>query len=124
MRNIQQVMDALWSKAADHLTLDELDSMQDAGQVAASYARNLALTCEGIACLVDEDASRERGSGNFRGGDDVFALLCSMAQGFDTIDALVTLGEQASSQARRMVGFDEIAAREQYRARLAQEVRK
>lgn len=103
MSDLYSVMTSLYGRAKDHMSADELRKVGETlTEEAASIARRMDGTLQGIACLVQDDANRKSGAGSFQDGESVFALLCSIAQQFDTIAAMIDVGTEATRKANEL----------------------
>lgn len=95
MRDIYEAMTLLANRGLKHMTLDELKMLSGATDIAESEARRLAAVCDGIACLVNTDATAKLPGGNFQSESDVFDLLCSLSHSLSGIAGLIYLGGEA-----------------------------
>ncbi|MFT3759341.1 hypothetical protein [Thauera sp.] len=97
MSTVQQAMRTMFNQSKQHLSMDELKTLESLAEEAADEARRLSGICEGLGCLISADGDRtSRRAGNFRSADDVPELLFSLAHSFDTIAAMVEVGEEAA----------------------------
>ncbi len=88
-------MATMFNHAKGTMQLPELDALATLAEHASDEARRLSSVCGGLACLVEDDASKGR-CGSFH--DDaagLFDLLCALSHSFDTIAGMAHVGDEA-----------------------------
>ena len=99
MRTIHHALTAIYSRAAKHMSPEELDDVAYVlSQEAESTAQNFSEIVSGLACLVSEDGKHKTGSGSFQSAESVFTLLWGISQQFDHLAALIRIGSEAQSE--------------------------
>lgn len=89
-------LEALLDRAQEKLTLSELEDLASLTDRAADESRRMAEVCEMVGCLIDRDVSASGAKGGyFEKGNDVATLVFSMASSFESIAALVAVGDSA-----------------------------
>ncbi|MBS0348948.1 MAG: hypothetical protein JSR69_21065 [Proteobacteria bacterium] len=101
MRTLDDAVSLLWERAADRLTLKELDSLTGSTDEAILMAQNLARTCGNLGALVGDDET----GGWLREPEDVSALLYGIQNQVQMIHTLAWLGERARCRADDLLGW-------------------
>ena len=95
---IYESMTLLMQKAHDNLTPDDWLKLTDLTEAASSQARQLADVTQNIGCLVLSDAESPTRAGYFQSADEVFCLLVSLSNSFETVAAMAEVGSYAASK--------------------------
>jgi len=85
---------ALWEKAADHLTADELAWFSNLTVSAQMEAENLSQNLENMACLVSSNVFSE----SFHCADGLSVLLFSLSHQLDVINGLLKVSAKAGER--------------------------
>lgn len=105
MSEIHTALRALYRHAEGNMSAEEL---QDLGCLltdeAEVIARRSGDVTEKLACLISVDGDTPTGAGNFQSADEVFTLLCMLAHEFNTVAAMLDVGQDASLKARLLRG--------------------
>lgn len=101
MRTLNEAISLLWERAADHLSLEELDLLNSASNDAALMASHLATTCGNLGALVEDDET----GGWLREPADMSALLYGIQSQAQMIHALACLGKQVRERADDLLGW-------------------
>ncbi|RFC37764.1 MAG: hypothetical protein DID92_2727743063 [Candidatus Nitrotoga sp. SPKER] len=84
---VTNAMFLLWERAIDNLTKEEMEWFAGVNDMTTGHVTHLKTLVEGVGFLVQNDVN----SGNFQSSDDLPSLLFSIANGLDSIEALVLL---------------------------------
>lgn len=101
--SIHDAMTMMFNHGKNSMSDAELQELGMLTDQAVDQARNLAQICEGLGMLIASDSAGGVGAGRLEGSDDVPTLLYSLAHSFDTIAAMVAVGEMADGIRSRRV---------------------
>ena len=101
MRSLSDALEKLCLHAEPHMEPEDLDTVARLLlEEAKDMARNASDVMGGLAALVVNDGESERAAGNFQDAQDLFPLLWLVSQQFQTLAALVQVGNDARIEAR------------------------
>ena len=101
MRTLSDALEKLYQHAEPHMAPEDLDAVASRLlEEAKDIARNASDVMGGLAALVAHDGEGEHAAGNFQNAEDLFPLLWLVSQQFQTVAALVQVGNDARLEAR------------------------
>jgi hypothetical protein len=95
------VVDVLFAKARQHLSVHELERLAVKSDDARAVACRASEMVCGLGNLILADVNGQN-AGNFRSEDDVSELLFQLSDVFNHVAALASVGAQASAQLREL----------------------
>ncbi|THF64264.1 hypothetical protein [Pseudothauera rhizosphaerae] len=96
MSTMQNVMMNLFEHAKRSMDDADMKEVANLTDSAADEARRLAAICESLGCLISSDGDNSPMAGSFRDSDEVSGLLWALGHSFDTIAAMVEVGDEAT----------------------------
>lgn len=100
VRNVANVVEELWERAADRLTTAELEWFAGASETAIQSMQNLEDVIDGIGCFVSNDEPRQGRvpCGHLQTPQDMSALLFFLSDSVRQARSLVTVSDAARSR--------------------------